>query len=73
MQFTFIPEFLKTLPKRELFSGAGEIFKYSFLADKKNYNMLKNNLAKLFSGNKINFNRINNILFNDKIKYCNAG
>ncbi len=43
------PEFLSTLPKRELHSGAGEIFKYSFLADIKNYNLLKNNLSKLFS------------------------
>jgi 3-dehydroquinate synthase len=43
------PEFLSTLPKRELFSGAGEIFKYAFLADIKNYNLLKNNLSKLFS------------------------
>lgn len=43
------PEFLATLPKRELHSGAGEIFKYAFLADIKNYNLLKNNLSKLFS------------------------
>ena len=43
------PEFLSTLPKRELHSGAGEIFKYAFLADIKNYNLLKNNLSKLFS------------------------
>ena len=43
------PEFRSTLPKRELHSGAGEIFKYAFLADIKNYNLLKNNLSKLFS------------------------
>jgi len=43
------PGFLSTLPKRELQSGAGEIFKYSFLADNKNYNLLKNSLTKLFS------------------------
>ena len=43
------PEFLSTLPKRELQSGAGEIFKYSFLSDSKNYNLLKNNLSELFS------------------------
>lgn len=47
------PEFLSTLPKRELFSGAGEIFKYAFLADIKNYKLLKNNLSKLFL-NKLN-------------------
>jgi len=43
------PGFLSTLPKRELQSGAGEIFKYSFLADKKNYNLLKDSLTNLFS------------------------
>ncbi len=43
------PEFLATLSKRELLSGAGEIFKYSFLAHNRNYNLLKNNLLKLFS------------------------
>ena len=49
------PEFLTTLPRRELISGAGEVFKYSFLADKKNYSLLNNNLIKLLSGNKINY------------------
>lgn len=43
------PDFLSTLPKKEFQSGAGEIFKYSFLADKKKYDLLKNNLLKLFS------------------------
>jgi 3-dehydroquinate synthase len=42
------PEFIKTLPKREVLSGSGEIFKYSFLADLNNYKFLKNNLQKLF-------------------------
>lgn len=42
------PDFLKTLPKRELHSGAGEIFKYAFLADASNYKKLKNDLRKLF-------------------------
>jgi 3-dehydroquinate synthase len=46
--------FLKTLPAREVICGAGEIFKYAFLADKKNYNILKNNLSKVFSGKKYN-------------------
>jgi 3-dehydroquinate synthase len=40
-------EFLKSLPKTELLSGAGEIFKYSFLADEKNYLLLKNSLRKI--------------------------
>ncbi len=51
------PEFLSTLPKRELQSGAGEIFKYSFLADTKNYNLLRNNLAKLFAYKTFSFEK----------------
>jgi 3-dehydroquinate synthase len=43
------PEFLSTLSRRELQSGAGEILKYSFLADNRNYSLLKNNLLKLFT------------------------
>lgn len=46
---TVYPDFLKTLPVRELRSGAGEIFKYAFLADDKNYELLKSNLKKIFS------------------------
>jgi 3-dehydroquinate synthase len=42
------PEFISTLPKRELLSGAGEIFKYAFLADDKNYNLLRKSLLQLF-------------------------
>ncbi len=51
------PEFLSTLPKRELYSGAGEIFKYAFLADIKNYNLLKNNLSKLFTNKSYNIEK----------------
>jgi 3-dehydroquinate synthase len=43
------PDFLSTLPRRELLSGAGEVFKYSFLADNRNYKLLRNSLEKLFS------------------------
>ena len=43
------PEFISTLPKRELQSGAGEIFKYVFLADHKNYNYLRKSLFRNFS------------------------
>lgn len=50
------PDFLSTLPQRELISGAGEIFKYAFLADAKNYKKLKLSLYKLFTGENINFN-----------------
>jgi 3-dehydroquinate synthase len=53
-----LPDFLKTLPKRELFSGAGEVFKYSFLSDKENYIFLKKNLSKLFYENKINYTEV---------------
>ncbi|MBK7630638.1 MAG: 3-dehydroquinate synthase [Ignavibacteriales bacterium] len=51
------PEFLKTLPKRELLSGAGEIFKYSFLADDKNYKSLKKSLQKLFLNQAFNIEK----------------
>lgn len=51
------PDFLLTLPKRELLSGAGEIFKYSFLADKENYILLKNSLIKLFSNQFFNIEK----------------
>jgi 3-dehydroquinate synthase len=40
--------FLNTLPKREMISGCGEIFKYAFLADLRNYLLVKNNLRKYF-------------------------
>jgi len=49
------PEFLSTLPQREMVSGAGEVLKYSFLADKRNYFLLQKNLVKLFSGKGVNF------------------
>ena len=52
------PGFLSTLPQKELISGAGEVLKYSFLADKKNYLLLKKNLEKLFSGKEVNFNSL---------------
>ncbi|MEO8233680.1 MAG: 3-dehydroquinate synthase [Ignavibacteriota bacterium] len=51
-------EFLSTLPKRELYSAAGEIFKYSFLADEKNYSLLKRNLYKLFSRQSFDIDKI---------------
>ncbi|HCY76311.1 MAG TPA: 3-dehydroquinate synthase [Ignavibacteriales bacterium] len=51
------PEFLSTLPKRELYSGAGEIFKYAFLTDFNNYYFLKNNLKKLFSSSAISIEK----------------
>jgi len=46
----FINEiFLKSLPVKEILSGSGEIFKYCFLADDKNYSLLKTNLYKIFN------------------------
>ncbi len=45
----FIQNFSDSLPEKEILSGAGEVFKYSFLSDEKNYILLKNNLKKLFN------------------------
>lgn len=47
--------FLKSLPKKEILSGAGEIFKYAFIADEKNYNLLKNNLKKITQNLEFNY------------------
>ena len=47
--------FLTTLPKKEVISGLGEIFKYAFLADKKNYALLKKNLKKILNNNLENY------------------
>lgn len=52
------PEFLKSLPKREVVSGAGEVFKYAFLADKKNYDLIKLNLEKLFLDESIEYEKV---------------
>ncbi|WGH28100.1 MAG: 3-dehydroquinate synthase [Candidatus Shikimatogenerans bostrichidophilus] len=50
--------FIKTLPKKEIFSGLGEIFKYGLIYDKNYWNFLKN----------FDFNNFKNILW-DKIIY----
>jgi 3-dehydroquinate synthase len=52
------PGFLSTLLQKELISGAGEVFKYSLLADKRNYLLLKKSLTKLFSGTEVNYNSL---------------
>ena len=41
-------EFLKTLPKRELICGYGEILKHSLIANKKIFNFLDKNSSKIF-------------------------
>ena len=41
-------QFLKTLPKRELICGYGEILKHSLIADKNFYNFLEKNSKKIF-------------------------
>lgn len=51
------PNFLSTLPKRELDSAAGEIFKYAFLADEENYNLLKNSLFNIITARLLNVNK----------------
>lgn len=50
--------FLNSLPQREMISGIGEIFKYSFLSDYKNYSRLKRDLESIIKGKKINYNGI---------------
>lgn len=45
--------FLTTLPQSEIISGAGEMFKYAFLSNEKNYNVLKKNISHIFSFNKL--------------------
>ena len=40
-------QFLKTLPKREIICGYGEILKHSIIGDKKFYNFLNNNNKKI--------------------------
>jgi 3-dehydroquinate synthase len=49
--------FLESLPKNEVISGAGEILKYAFLADIKNYGLLINNLKKIIQGEDFNFEK----------------
>ena len=41
--------FLKTLPKKEISCGYGEILKHSLIANKKFYNFLNNNCKKIFN------------------------
>lgn len=50
--------FLETLPQREIISGAGEIFKYAFLADEENYFMIKNKLSEIILNRKYDENLI---------------
>ena len=42
-------QFLKTLPKREIICGYGEILKHSLIANKRFYNFLKKNSNKIFN------------------------
>jgi 3-dehydroquinate synthase/shikimate kinase/3-dehydroquinate synthase len=42
-------QFLKTLPKREIICGYGEILKHSLIANKNFYNFLNNNNKKIFN------------------------
>ncbi len=42
-------EFLKTLPKREIICGYGEILKHSLIANKKFYNFLTKNFQKILN------------------------
>ena len=42
--------FLKTLPKEEMISGAGEIIKYAYLSDKNFFSFILNNINNIISG-----------------------
>ena len=42
-------QFLKTLPKREVICGYGEILKHSIIANKKFYNFLNKNIEKILN------------------------
>ena len=42
-------QFLKTLPKREIICGYGEILKHSLIANKNFYNFLNKNSSKIFN------------------------
>jgi 3-dehydroquinate synthase/shikimate kinase/3-dehydroquinate synthase len=59
-------EFLKTLPKRELICGYGEILKHSLIANKKFFNFLDKNSSKIF---KLSSSHIKKVIFEScKIK-----
>lgn len=50
--------FLRTLPKREMISGSGEIFKYAFLAGQNNYHFVQKSLEKIFTGKELNLEKL---------------
>lgn len=43
--------FLSTLPKKEIYSGIGEIFKYAFLADEENYFFIRDGIKTILYQN----------------------
>lgn len=66
--------FLNTLPEREVLSGTGELLKYSFLADRENYDNLKNQILRVSTNKKPNYTDVifrsltikKNIVINDE-------
>lgn len=66
--------FLNTLPEREVLSGAGELVKYSFLADQENYDKLKNQIFRISTNKKPDYTDViyrsltikKNIVINDE-------
>tara|TARA_Y100000591_G_C21816409_1_gene690972 strand:- start:470 stop:1507 length:1038 start_codon:yes stop_codon:yes gene_type:complete len=50
------PKFISKLPKKQLYSGLGEMGHYYFLSNYKNYIFYKNNLKKISNRIKINLN-----------------
>ncbi|MFO7446684.1 MAG: 3-dehydroquinate synthase [Ignavibacteriaceae bacterium] len=64
-KFVFIDiDFLQTLPKGEITSGAGEIIKYAYMADNSFYNYTNENLLKLFD---FNLNVLQELIFNSAL------
>ena len=67
-------EFLRTLPKREILSGTGELIKYSFLSDKENFKKLNHHIQKIVIGKNPDYTNIifvsltikKNIFINDE-------
>ena len=60
------PDFISKLPKKEFYSGLGEMAHYYFLSNKKDYFFYKNNLKKI--NNKIDIDIYKLILKSLKIK-----
>lgn len=59
--------FLSTLPKKEIISGAGEMFKYAFLSNEKNYRILKKEIQSVYISGKLTSEESLNICLKIKV------